>query len=72
MSMRESGAASPSIGPILAPSGASPAAASGPDGPLEDGRYHIYDTNPVPWWVAALWVAFFVFAVVYLIVHLIE
>ena len=72
MSMPESGAGLPQAGPILAPSGASPASSSSPDVPLEDGRYHIYDTNPVPWWLAVLWVAFFVFAAAYLIVNLLE
>ena len=43
-----------------------------PSTPLEDGRYHIYESNPVPWWMALLWLAFFVFAVTYLIRNLLE
>jgi len=57
--------------PVLAPKGASPAAASDPRVPLEDGRWHIYEANPAPWWVAVLWAAFFLFGVVYLIRNLI-
>ncbi len=60
--------------PILAPGGESPAAASGPDDPLaEQGeRYHTYEANPAPWWIALLWLGFFVFGVVYLIRNLLE
>lgn len=58
--------------PILAPPGASPAEASRPDMPLEDGRYHIYESHPAPWWIALLWLAFFVFGIAYLIVNLVE
>jgi hypothetical protein len=57
--------------PVLARQGQSPASASDPERDLEDGRWHIYEPNPVPWWVALLWLAFFVFAVVYLIRNLI-
>jgi len=59
-------------GPILAPRGESPAVASRPDNGLERGGYHIYESNPAPWWVGLAWAAFFVFAVTYLIVNLIE
>lgn len=59
-------------GPILAPRGESPAVASRPDNGLERGGYHIYESNPAPWWVGLVWAAFFVFAVTYLIVNLIE
>jgi hypothetical protein len=59
-------------GPIVAPSGASPAEASRPDQELEPGRYHIYDSNPAPWWIGVLWLAFFAFAVAYLIINLLE
>ena len=57
--------------PITAPPGGSPALASQPDTPLDE-RYHIYDANPAPWWVAAIWLAFFVFAFCYLIVNLLQ
>jgi hypothetical protein len=62
----------PAAGPVLAPPGASPAAASDPHRPLEDGRWHIYESNPVPWWIALVWLGFFAFAVTYLIVNLLE
>jgi hypothetical protein len=58
-------------GPILAPSGSSPAQASRPDTPLDD-RYHIYESNPAPWWIALLWLAFLVCGAAYLIVNLLE
>ena len=58
-------------GPVVAPRGDSPARASQPETPL-DGRWHIYDSNPVPWWMAVLWLTFFVFAVTYLIRNLLE
>jgi hypothetical protein len=56
--------------PVLAPPGTSPAASSDPSVVLDDG-YHIYEANPVPWWVALIWASFFVFAVTYLILNLI-
>ncbi len=62
----------PPAEPILAPRGASPAAASRPDAPLEDGRWHVYEANPAPWWIGLMWLAFFGFAIVYLIVNLLE
>lgn len=57
--------------PILAPRGASPAEASRPETPL-DARYHIYESNPAPWWLALVWLAFFVGGAAYLIINLIE
>ena len=39
-------------GPVLAPLGASAAEASRPETPLEE-RYHIYESNPAPWWIGA-------------------
>ena len=57
--------------PVVAPRGTSPAAASDPTRPIEDG-WHIYESNPVPWWVALVWLAFLVFGVAYLIRNLIE
>jgi len=59
------------IRPVLAPPGQSPAAASDP-ARADDGHYHIYESNPVPWWVALVWLAFFGFAIVYLIRNLID
>lgn len=39
-----------------------------PEEPEE--TYHTYEPNPVPWWIAALWIAYFIFGVTYLIVNL--
>ena len=30
-----------------------------------------YSTNPVPWWLALLWIGYFVWSVVYLVMYLI-
>ena len=38
--------------------------------PTDEETYHIYESNPVPWWIAILWVAFFIFAVIYLFQNL--
>ena len=58
--------------PVVVPQGRSPAGASDPARDLDDGRYHIYETNPVPWWVALVWVVFIAFAITYLIRNLLE
>jgi hypothetical protein len=58
--------------PVVAARGASPAAASDPGRDLEDGHYHIYEANPVPWWVVVVWLAFIAFAITYLIRNLME
>lgn len=58
--------------PVLAPHGTSPATASDPSREVEDGTYHIYESNPVPWWVALVWLAFIAFAITYLIRNLME
>ncbi len=39
---------------------------------IDGAEYHIYEAHPAPWWIAAIWVAFFVFAVTYLITNLID
>jgi hypothetical protein len=57
-------------GPIVAPRGESAATASRPDTQLDDRRYHIYEANPAPWWIALLWAAFLLFGATYLIVNL--
>jgi hypothetical protein len=62
----------PDTTPIVAPPGRSAALASHPDTPLESERYHVYDANAAPWWVSALWLAFFVFAFTYLVVNLLR
>lgn len=56
-------------GPIVAPAGASAAEASRPDQPLDE-RFHIYESNPAPWWVALMWLIFLVSGAAYLIVNL--
>lgn len=38
----------------------------------EDRSYHTYEPNPVPWWIALLWVAFFAFGIAYLVMNLIK
>ena len=53
--------------PVIAGREASAATASDPERDLDEGRWHIYESNPVPWWIALLWLAFFVFGVTYLI-----
>lgn len=57
--------------PILAPRGASAAKASSPDAHLDEG-YHLYDSNPVPWWLTLVWLAFFAFGIGYLILNLLD
>jgi hypothetical protein len=56
--------------PIVAPHSASPAESSRPDIPLE-GEYHIYESNPVPWWIALMWISFLIFGISYLMVNLV-
>lgn len=58
--------------PVVAPRGESPAAASRPDRAVEDERWHLYEAHPAPWWISAMWIAFFVFGVVYLVTNLLE
>ena len=55
----------------MAPLGASAAEASRPETHLEE-RYHIYESNPAPWWIGLLWAAYLIFGVTYLIVNLLE
>lgn len=55
--------------PILAAPGGAPATASHPDTPL-DQRWHVYEPNPAPWWIAGAWIAFFAFGVGYLLLNL--
>ncbi|MEW6268702.1 MAG: hypothetical protein AB1689_05320 [Thermodesulfobacteriota bacterium] len=62
----------PDLGPIVAAPGESAAAASRPDQPLDDARYHIYEANPAPWWIGLGWIAFLVFGAIYLIVNLLD
>ena len=57
--------------PIIAPSGASAAEASRPETQLDEA-YHIYESNPAPWWIAVLWLSFFIFGATYLIVNLLQ
>jgi hypothetical protein len=64
-------AAPSAVGPVLAPPGASAAEASRPETQLDE-RYHIYESNPAPWWIGLLWAAYLIFGVVYLIVNLLE
>lgn len=61
----------PPTNPILAPGGASPAEASRPETPLDES-FHIYESNPAPWWIAALWLVFLICGAAYLIANLLE
>jgi hypothetical protein len=56
----------PGTAPIVAPLGESPASASRPDTPLDE-RWHVYEANAAPWWIAVIWLAFFAFGVTYLV-----
>jgi hypothetical protein len=58
--------------PILAASGGSAADASRSSVLRGCERYRLYDASPAPWWVTALWLAFFVCAFTYLMVHLLS
>jgi hypothetical protein len=71
MAEHHSGPPPRAAGPVLAPLGSSAAEASRPDTPLEE-RYHIYESNPAPWWIGLLWATYLIFGVVYLIVNLLE
>lgn len=64
-------AAPGAAGPVLAPPGASAAEASRPETQLDE-RYHIYESNPAPWWIGVLWASYLIFGVIYLIVNLLE
>ena len=48
-------------GPLLAVAGDAAATANKPDSGLDGGRFHIYESNPAPWWVGLVWIAFFGF-----------
>jgi hypothetical protein len=63
--------ARPATQPIVAPSGASAAEASRPETVLDE-QYHIYESHPAPWWIAILWLSYFIFGVTYLIVSLLR
>jgi hypothetical protein len=39
---------------------------------LDDERVHVYESNPAPWWIGLLWVAFLLFGATYLIVNLLR
>ncbi len=36
----------------------------------EEETYHTYESNPVPWWIVILWLAYFIFAIIYLFQNL--
>jgi len=59
------------VDPILAPPGESPALASDPTQELDE-RYHAYESNPAPWWMAVVWIAFLVGGALYLVRNLIR
>ncbi len=71
MTEHPAGLAPSAAGPVLAPPGASAAEASRPETQLDE-RYHIYESNPAPWWIGVLWLSYLIFGVIYLIVNLLE
>jgi hypothetical protein len=46
------------------------ARASEPGSPEEEGRFHTYVGNRIPWYVRLIWVCFWVFAIYYVITYL--
>ena len=32
--------------------------------------YHTYESSAVPWWIVALWIAYFIFGFSYLLINL--
>lgn len=38
--------------------------------PVEEGRHHTYTGTRIPWYVRLMWVAFWVFAIAYVINYL--
>lgn len=40
---------------------------SGPGAPQSEHRYHDYVGNDIPWYVRAIWIGFWIFAVSYTI-----
>jgi hypothetical protein len=40
--------------------------------PSQPENYHTYESNPVPWFIALLWGAFFIFGVSYLVINLLS
>ncbi|MFQ5706342.1 MAG: hypothetical protein ACE5HO_02780 [bacterium] len=38
--------------------------------PVKEPNYHTYEPNAVPWWLALLWLGYFIFGVVYLLRNL--
>ncbi len=52
---------------------APPAESAGEQAPLDSPQpaereetYHTYESHPMPWWLALLWLGFFLFAFIYL------
>ena len=42
-----------------------------PTTPESDERFHDYVGNAIPWYVRAIWIGFWIFAVAYTIVYLV-
>lgn len=57
------------LGPIVVAQGRSAAGASHPEQILDE-KHLTYHHNPVPWWLALIWVGFLIGGSVYLIVNL--
>ncbi|MCE9607719.1 MAG: hypothetical protein K8U03_22760 [Planctomycetia bacterium] len=43
---------------------------SDPHSPQAEHRHHAYVTNRIPWYVRAVWIGFWVFAVYYTVTYL--
>jgi len=41
-----------------------------PNSPQAEHRHHAYVTNRIPWYVRAVWIGFWVFAVYYTVTYL--
>ena len=46
------------------PSSLPPTAETSPE---SEGRFHAYSSNDIPWYVRAIWIGFWIFAVTYTI-----
>ncbi len=45
-------------------------AVSNPSSPAQEGRFHHYRGNAIPWYVRLIWIGFWIFAIVYTVQYL--
>jgi hypothetical protein len=62
----EQGPSSPQAGPGSSAQQEAPAGEQG-SSLQEDGRFHTYTTHRIPWWVRAMWIAFWIGAIWYMV-----